>query len=144
VMVLARPEARFQPVFVEDVARVFVGSLKNTATFSQLYELCGPKVYTLRQLVQYVVATLGLKRVIIGLNDRLSYLQAWAMELLPVKLMTRDNYYSMKVDSVCDCAFPEVFGIQPMALEAVVPEYLADDTPRHAYLRFRSKAGRGQ
>lgn len=144
VMVLARPEARFQPVFVEDVAQVFVGSLENTATFSQAYALCGPKVYTLRQLVQYVVATLGLKRVIIGLNDRLSYLQAWAMELLPVKLMTRDNYYSMKVDSVCDCAFPEVFGIQPMALEAVVPEYLADDTPRHAYLRFRSKAGRGQ
>lgn len=144
VMVLARPEARFQPVFVEDVARVFVGSLENTATFGQAYELCGPKAYTLRQLVQYVIATLGLKRVIIGLNDRLSYLQAWAMELLPVKLMTRDNYYSMKVDSVCDCAFPEVFGIQPMALEAVVPEYLADDTPRHAYLRFRSKAGRGQ
>lgn len=144
VLALASPEARFQPVFVEDVAHAFVASLENPATFGQAYNLCGPRVYTLRQLVQYVVATLGMKRVIIGLNDRLSYLQAWAMELLPVKLMTRDNYYSMKVDSVCDCAFPEVFGIQPMALEAVVPEYLADDTPRHAYLRFRSNAGRGQ
>lgn len=144
VLVLAKPEARFQPVFVEDVAQAFVASLENPATFGQAYNLCGPKVYTLRQLVQYVIAVLGLRRRIVGLNDRLSYWQAWAMELLPVKLMTRDNYYSMQVDSVCDCEFPAVFGIQPTALEAVVPEYLADDTPRHAYLRFRSKAGREQ
>lgn len=144
VLALAKPEARFQPVYVEDVAHVFVASLENPATFGQAYNLCGPKVYTLRQLVRYVSDTLGLKRCIIGLNDRLSYLQAWAMELLPVKLMTRDNYYSMQVDSVCDGPFPEVFGIRATPLEAVAPDYLAGDTPRHAYLRFRSHAGRGQ
>lgn len=142
VIALARPQARFQPVFVEDVARAFVSSLENPATFGEIYPLCGPRVYTLRELVQYAVDTLKLKRTIIGLNDRLSYLQAWAMELLPIKLMTRDNYYSMKVDSVCDCPFPEIFDLQPTSLEAVVPEYLADDTPRNAYLRFRSLAGR--
>jgi len=144
MIVLAKPEARFQPVFVEDVAQAFVNSLENTATFGKTYHLCGPQAYTLRQLVQYVVDTLKLKRPIIGLNDRLSYLQAWAMELLPIKLMTRDNVDSMKVDSVCDCPFPEELGIRPTAMEAVVPEYLANDRPRHAYLRFRSQAGRGQ
>jgi uncharacterized protein YbjT (DUF2867 family) len=144
VIVLARPEARFQPVFVENVAQAFVLSLENTETFGEVYNLCGPRVYTQRELVRYVIDTLGVRRVVIGLNDRLSYLQACMMELLPVKLMTRDNYYSMKVDSVCDCGFPEVFNLQPTALEAVVPEYLTDDTPRSAYLKFRTLAGREQ
>jgi uncharacterized protein YbjT (DUF2867 family) len=142
VLLLAGPEARFQPVFVEDVAHAVVSSLPNTATFGQSYNLCGPRTYTLRQLVRYVISTLGLRCRIIGLGNWLSYLQAWALELLPGKLMTRDNYYSMQVDSVCDCAFPAVFGIQPTHIEAVVPEYLADDTPRSAYLRFRTHAGR--
>lgn len=144
VLLLAKPNARFQPIFVEDVARAIVGSLENPATLGQTYNLCGPKTYTLRQLLQYVVATLGVKRCIVGLNDRLSYLQAWMMERLPVKLMTRDNIDSMQVDSVCDCPFPAVFGIQPVALESEVPGYIADDVPRVVYLRFRSKAGRGR
>lgn len=142
VLLLASPQARFQPVFVEDVARAFVASLDHRATFGKAYDLCGPKVYTLRQLVEYVAATLGLRRAILGLNDRLSYLQAWAMEWLPVKLMTRDNYRSMQVDSVCDCAFPAVFGFRPTPLEAVAPGYLGEDAPRQAYLRFRRQAGR--
>jgi uncharacterized protein YbjT (DUF2867 family) len=142
VLLLASPQARFQPVFVEDVARAFVASMGNSATFGKAYELCGPKVYTLRELVEYVTATLGLRRVIIGLGDRFSYLQAWAMELLPVRLMTRDNYHSMQVDSVCDCEFPAVLGFRPTPLEAVAPGYLGKGAPRQAYLRFRRQAGR--
>lgn len=142
VLLLAKPEARFQPVFVGDVARAFVSSLENPETYGQAYNLCGPQVYSLRQLVSYVMRTLGLRRPVIGLNDRLSYLQAYAMEFLPVKLMTRDNLRSMQVDSVCDCAFPPVFGFAPTALETVAPAYLADDEPRTAYLHFRGRAGR--
>lgn len=142
ILPLAKPEARFQPVYVDDVARVFVASLENPATFGQSYNLCGPRVYTLRELVQYVADTLDVQPRIIGLSDRLAYIQAWAMELLPVKLMTRDNLRSMEVDSVSGDRFPALFGFRPTPLEAVVPEYLADDTPRHAYLRFRSQAGR--
>jgi NADH dehydrogenase len=142
VMVLASPNARFQPIYVEDVAQAFVASLQDARTFGQSYDLCGPRVYTLRELVAYVAATLGLKRPVIGLGDKLSYLQAWAMEALPVKLMTRDNYYSMKVDSVSAEPFPALFDIAPVPMEAVVPEYLANDTPRQAYLQFRSMAGR--
>jgi len=104
--------------------------------------LGGPKTYTLRQLVAYVAQTLGKKRIIIGLNNFLSYSQAFAMELLPVKLMTRDNVRSMEVDSVCVTSFPSFLSFQPQALEAVVPVYLNDDTPRAAFNRFRARAGR--
>jgi len=142
VVLLAKPEARFQPVFVEDVAQAFVASLENIDTYGQRYDLCGPQTYSLRELVQYVADALRLKRRIIGLNDRLSYLQAYMMELLPIKLMTRDNLKSMEIDSVCACPFPPIFGLQPTAMDVVVPDYLRGDTPRNAYKRFRSMAGR--
>jgi len=142
VIVLASPLARFQPVFVDDVARAVVGSLGIARTVDQSYELCGPGIYTLRELVDYVCRVLGLERPIIELNDPLSYLQAWMMEWLPVKLMTRDNYYSMKVDSVCACPFPDVFGFEPTPLEAVVPQYLAEYSPRSRYRWFRFRARR--
>ncbi|MBX9810275.1 MAG: complex I NDUFA9 subunit family protein [Burkholderiales bacterium] len=141
VVVLASPNARFQPVFVEDVAAAFVKSLEDLGSFGRSYDLCGPKVYTLRELVEFVGAATGRRRPIIGLNDTLSYWQAFAMELLPVKLMTRDNYYSMKIDSVCNCDFP--FGVRPAALEAVAPVWLKPETlPRMRYQRFRNRAGR--
>ena len=142
VVLLAKPNARFQPVFVEDVAQAFVASLENIDTYGQRYDLCGPQTYSLRELVQYVADALRLKRRIIGLNDCLSYLQAYMMELLPIKLMTRDNLKSMEIDSVCACPFPPIFGLQPTAMEVVVPDYLRGDTPRNAYKRFRSMAGR--
>jgi NADH dehydrogenase len=128
-------------VFVEDVAKAFVRSLADLAAYGKSYDLCGPSVYTLRELVELVGAITGRRRPIIGLNDALSYLQAFALELLPVKLMTRDNYYSMKVDSVSSQPFP--FGIQPAAIEAVVPAYLGNDTPRARYRSYRDRAGRG-
>ncbi|MGH8750620.1 MAG: complex I NDUFA9 subunit family protein [Burkholderiales bacterium] len=139
---LACPKARFQPVFVEDVARVFVDSLPKLDTFGQSYDLCGPKIYTLRELVRYAAQLTGRHRLIIGLSDKLSYWQAWGMEFLPVKLMTRDNYYSMQVDSVCGCAFPQTFGFEPTALEAVAPRYLAGGGPRGRYRWLRYKARR--
>ncbi len=143
VFLLARPEARFQPVWVEDVATAVVTSLQRPETHAQSYDLCGPKVYTLRQLVNYAAGCAGAAPCIIGLNAALSWLQGWLMEWLPVKLMTRDNLRSMQVDSVCDCPFPAVFDLVPTPLEAIAPDYLAGDTPRAGYLRFRSFAGRG-
>ena len=140
VMFLAMPNARFQPVFVEDVANAFVRSLPERSAFGQSYELGGPNTYTLRELVDLVGDITGDRRPILGLNDMLSYLQAFALELAPVKLMTRDNYYSMKVDSVCNQPFP--FGIAPAAIEAIVPAYLGTDSPRARYRIYRSRAGR--
>ena len=142
VVLLAKPNAKFQPVWVEDVASCFAASIDNTDTYGQVYELAGPKVYSFRELVQQVMAALGVRRPIIGLCNKLSYLQAFMMELLPVKLMSRDNVRSMEVDSISQQPFPAVFELQPASLEAVIPEYLVDATQRGRYDRFRSFAAR--
>ena len=94
----------------------------------------------MRELVDLVGVMTGRKRKIIDLSPRLSYLQAWLMEWLPgKKIMTRDNYYTMQVDSVCSCEFPRIFDVKPSALEAVAPEYLVESSP---YQGYRSAAGR--
>jgi uncharacterized protein YbjT (DUF2867 family) len=140
VMVLVKPQAQFQPVWVEDVAACFVKSLENIDTFGQVYELAGPKTYSFRELVQTIMTIINIQRPIIGLNDGLSYAQAFIMEWLPGQLMSRDNVRSMAVPSVSHQPFP--FNISPTALEAVAPEYLVNRTPRGAYDRFRSAAAR--
>jgi uncharacterized protein YbjT (DUF2867 family) len=126
---LGSPNAKFQPVYVGDVAQAYVASLNNPATFGQRYELCGPTVYTLQELVEFVARVKGLKRTVMPLSDEMSSLQAMVLGLMPVKMLTHDNYLTLKTDAVCSCPFPEVFGIQPAALEAEAPLYLAGAQP---------------
>jgi NADH dehydrogenase len=137
---LACPDARFQPVFVEDVAQCFVASLEREESHGATYELVGPKVYTLRELVEYAGRTAGHARPVIGLSDRLSFLQARMMEFMPVQIMSRDNYYSMQVPNTSDQRLP--FGFEAVPLEAVAPAYLKGYYPRSRYSQFRYYAGR--
>jgi NADH dehydrogenase len=142
VIPLAGAQARFQPVWVEDVARCIAGAVGNRHAFGQVYELAGPKSYTLAELVRLVAATTGRKRLVIGLPAPLARLQAFTFEHLPGKLMTRDNLASMSVDNVAAGPFPAIFGFQPAALEAVVPEYLHATAARARYAHYRHHAGR--
>ena len=142
VVVLAAPHARFQPVFVGDVAAAYAESLTRLESFGRTYDLAGPKVYTLRELVRYVGDLSGHRRPVIGLGPRLSHLQARIMELLPGKLLTRDNLASMSRDAVSTSAFP--FGIAPTALEAVAPTWIAWRTPRSRYRQFRERFHSGR
>src|SRR5204863_2129508 len=96
VLALPCPDALFKPVYVGDVASAIVAALPDFTTRAKRYELCGPRVYTLRQLVEFVCAATGRRRLVIGLSDRLSWLQARIMELAPGAPFTRDNYLSMK------------------------------------------------
>jgi NADH dehydrogenase len=137
VILLGSPSARFQPVYVNDVAYAYAESLPNLESFGASYDLVGPKVYTLRELVRYVGDVTGHRRPVIGLGPRLSRLQALMMELLPGKLITRDNYASMTVDNVSGAPLP--FGIVPTSLEAVAPAWLAQRTPRDRYNLFRDR-----
>lgn len=135
VFPLACPQARFQPVYVEDVAQAFVAAIPEHRTFGGRYELCGPKVYTLREIVGYVAKLQGRRVRIVGLSDRLSRLQAAVLELVPGKPFSRDNYLSLTIDSVCAegaGALREVFGIAPTPLERVAPNWLARGRPAAA------------
>ncbi len=140
VVPLGSPGARFQPIYVGDVAQAFMAALDAREAFGKRYDLCGPKVYTLRGLVERVCEITGRRRLIVGLSDRLSYLQARLLEFTPGPLMTRDNWLSMQVPNVCDCAPP--FGSEPQALEAVARSYLAPEGPRERYRRLRWRARR--
>jgi NADH dehydrogenase len=141
VMLLGSPGAKFQPVWVEDVARAYCVALEARSAFGQRYELCGPQVYTLRELVAAAGRLSGHPRPIIGLGRTLSYLQALALEFSPLKLLTRDNLRSMSVDNVCACAWPELFAPAPSPLEAIAPSYLSPAVPRRMD-GFRARAGR--
>jgi NADH dehydrogenase len=146
VLALGSPEARFQPVYVGDVVKAMLAALDSRDAAGKAYDLCGPREYTLRELMAFVCASTGRRRLILGLPDALSYLQAWAMECLPVKLLTRDNYLSMKLPSVSGAEFP--FGIRPVALEAAAPAWLQPSSTRernagsrehYAQLRLRAR-----
>ena len=142
VVALAGATTRFQPVYVGDVANAFARALSDDRTRRQRYALCGPKVYTLRQLVDYAGELTGYRRPIVPLGATLGALQAGLLELLPGKLMSRDNLASMRQDSVCGGAFPSLFGGPPTGLEAVAPTYLTRSARRGRYVGLRSQVSR--
>jgi uncharacterized protein YbjT (DUF2867 family) len=131
VLPLACPEARFQPVWVEDVTDAIINSIDNYHTFGKRYELCGPRVYTLREIVEYVAKTAGIHRKVIGLGPAMSRLQAVIGEMMPGKPFTLDNYRSLQIDSVCKEGFPPVLGVTPTAMEAVAWHWLAHERRIH-------------
>jgi uncharacterized protein YbjT (DUF2867 family) len=139
VLAVPCPEARFQPVYVGDVARAMAVALADTETFGQRYDLGGPQEYTLKQLVELVCLFTHRRRLVIGLSPRLSYVQAWLLEHLPGKLMTRDNYRSMQVPNTTHAEWPLP---ERHSLEAIAPAYLAPSGPRERYPQLRWRARR--
>ena len=128
VMPLAGAGARFQPVWVQDVAAAIVACLDDAATIGKVYECAGPEVFTLKQLVEAAGRWSGHARPVFGLSDALGRLQARAMELLPgAPLMSRDNLDSMRVPNVATGQWPglQALGIAPATLASVVPDYLS-------------------
>jgi NADH dehydrogenase len=136
------PQARFQPVYVGDVARAIALSLDDMISHGWRHDLGGPREYTLKALVELVCRITGRSRWIFGLPPRLAYAQAWLLEKLPGGLMSRDNLLSMQVPNVTSAPFP--FGIQPQAIEAVAPSYLPPVDPFERYPSLRLNTRRRQ
>ncbi len=140
---LGSPEARFQPVWVEDVARAIVQSLAMRETFGQTYALAGPREITLRGLLEFAMHTSGHRRLILPLGPALSMAQAALFERLPGHLITRDNVRSMSVANTSREPFPAMFG-RAQSMEAIVPGYMQAGVPDAAgparYDRFRQRA----
>lgn len=138
---LVCPQARLAPVHVLDVVEAFARALDLRATFGQRYDLCGPREYALKEIVEYTAQQLGLTRIIIGLGPALSGLMAGIMEFAPGTPMSRDNILSLQQGSVCKGGFPAAFGIKPTPVESVMPVALARGTSRRKFLSYRERAG---
>ena len=146
VMPLAGARARFQPVWVDDVAEAIVRSLGSPATIGQTIECAGPQTYTLAELVRLAGRWSGHERPVLPLPAALGRLQALVMEWLPGEpLMSRDNIDSMKVDNVASGRLPglESLGIAAAALESIAPAWLGKQGELARLDRWRAGAHRG-
>lgn len=124
-MPLAGAATRFQPVWVQDVARAVVHCLSHRTTVGETFELCGPEIFTLQQLVEIAGKWSGHPRFVLPLPASIAYLQALMMEFLPgPTLMSRDNLASMQTDNVASKSLQGLLELgiqQPQSLQAVFP-----------------------
>ena len=152
IMPLGGADARFQPVWVEDVAQAIIHLLGDRAAVgasggkgeAPVYEACGPEVFTLKQLVQLAGRLSETERPVLSLPSALARLQAVLMEWVPGRpLLSRDNLASMQTDNVSGGVLPgiEKLGITPGALSAIAPAYLQPRETNQLLARRRA-AGR--
>ena len=139
VLPLACPEARMQPVWVGDVVAAIAAALQNPKTIGQTLPLVGPRDYSLKELVEFTAAAVGLKRRIIGLPDGLARLQGRVMDLIPGKPFSSDNYLSLQTDNTSSENALPALGIKPRSIESVVPGYLGGSPHQHRLDKFRKR-----
>lgn len=139
---LAKPNARFQPVLVDDVIEALRRCLHGGASSRQTYELGGPQVYSLREIVGLVAKLTGHRRWVVGLPDFAARLQALAMDFVPGRPFSSDNYRSLTVDSVCaEDGFARL-GIQPQSMVPSARQYLGVHEDNARLSRNRAQVGR--
>lgn len=149
VFPLAGASTRFQPVWVEDVARATVHALSTPSTIGQTVELVGPEVFTLADMARMAGQAAGHPRPVVGLPRAVAYFQALFMEMAPgIPLMSTDNLSSMEKDNVASPASAGVptqasWGLPATSLRAVLPTYIGPQAggtgPRNRLLHLRAK-----
>jgi len=125
ILPLARARARFAPISVLDVAEAFMRALNRAANTAAIYELCGPEVLRLEEIVRLTARVAGLPCHILRLPDALARVQGVVMGLLPGKPFSLDNFRSLTLDSVCREDGCAALGIVPRTMLAELPLYLA-------------------
>jgi NADH dehydrogenase len=139
---LARASARFAPVFVGDVVEAIVRSVRGGTVSGRTLELCGPEIYSLRDIVAFTAHTLRLRRWIFGLPDVLARMQGVLLGLLPGKPFSLDNFRSLTVDSVCSESGFALLGIEPQSMPGIVRQYLGSKSTSGLLDDFRDSARR--
>ena len=124
VLPLACADARFAPVYVGDVAEAFVRALDRRDVLGRSYDLCGPEVVTLGEIVRRAAAALGLRRIVIPLPRPVARVQAALMDWVPGKPFSTDNFLSATIDSVSDRNGLAELGIDPTPMRGTVERYL--------------------
>ncbi len=141
VLPIARGGTRFAPVYIGDVIEAMIQALTNKSTTGQRLELCGPDVFTLSALINYVAHIIGKRCYVLSLPDSIGVLQAALLGLLPGKPLSLDNFRSLAVDSVSTRQDLASLGVTPTALTSVVPYYLGPRQPATRYAELRYAAG---
>jgi len=144
VFPLAKPNARFQPVLVDDVIEAVLRCLHGGACSRQTYELGGPQIYTLREIVGLVSKLTGRRRWIVGLPDAVARMQALVMDFVPGRPFSSDNYRSLCVDSVCVLDGFAKLGIKPQSMVASARQYLGALEDNARLSNNRASAGRSK
>jgi len=121
---LARAGARFAPIYVGDVAQAFVRALDDDASIGATYELCGPEVLTLAQMVKLTAQAAKLPCHLLPLPDAIAWLQGVLMDFIPGKPFSLDNYRSLLSDSLCQDNGCQRLGLQPASFRAWTPLWL--------------------
>jgi uncharacterized protein YbjT (DUF2867 family) len=126
VFPLARATARFAPVFVGDVVEAYLRCLFDSRHDRSALELCGPEVFTLREIVEFTASTLGKRRLVVGLADWIGRTQAFVMDFVPGKPFSSDNFRSLTIDGVCAHDGFAALGIEPHSMRGIVRQYLGE------------------
>lgn len=137
VMPVFEGGTRFQPVYVGDVADAVIAGLTRADAEGGCFELGGPRVWTMRQLLAWILEQTDRRRPLLAVPRPLAALQARVLECLPGKLLTRDQLILLRHDNVVSpgAAGLAELGLSPLAVEQVVPEYLARYRPGGVVLR---------
>jgi uncharacterized protein YbjT (DUF2867 family) len=141
VLPLARANAKFAPVYVGDVVEAFARAIAHPHAAGHVYELFGPRVITLGEIVRWTAEIIGKRRWIIPLPDALGAVQARVGEWLPGKPISRDNFRSLKIDSVGTTDGLAALGIVATPMEIIVPPMLRGDGRQRRYDLFREHHG---
>lgn len=141
---LAKPNARLQPVLVDDVVDAMRRCLHGGFCSRQTYQLGGPQVYSLRDIVGLVAKLTGRRRWIIGLPDALARMQALVMDFVPGRPFSSDNYRSLSVDSVCTEDGFAKLGLKPQSMVASARQYLGSLEDNARLSHNRTSAGRNR
>lgn len=139
---MARPQAKFAPVFVDDVVEAFMRVLTDDDRAGQIYELCGSEEWALIDIVRWLRDELELRRIVIGLPDVLGRLQGLAFDFVPGKPFSSDNYKSLQLDSVCQNNGFKALGIRPWGLAECATSWLKPVDKQARYQQFRRQARR--
>jgi NADH dehydrogenase len=140
VMPLARADAKFAPVFVGDVVEAFRRALAEPRSVGEVYELYGPDVFALAEIVRMTARQLGMRRWILPLPDALGRLQALAFDHVPGKPFSSDNFRSLLTDSVGGIDGLHRLGIEPTRVAKILPDILGHANDKQArYARFRAR-----
>jgi len=139
VLPLACPDAKLAPVYVGDVVEAIARSLHERAAIGETYELYGPQVFSLREIVRMSARQLGLRRWIIPLPSLLGRMQGLACDFVPGKPFSSDNWRSLQTDSVGGIDGLHRLGVAPTPVAVVLPEILGDRDDKQArYARLRA------